>query len=135
MAYKLSFFYWEVFKIKRLPPRVLVLYGIEVGVLSTTLTRVSCFSKLVFCSSKFQIIWGIFHQTAYFTFLNHTGATMEVNISHRSRQEILTTSNLADPDLFRNALNELIQLMKTVGNLLAPLETSIRFHFGMHNMW
>lgn len=41
------------------------------------------------------------------------GATMEVNISHRSRQEILTTSNLADPDLFRNALNELIQLMKT----------------------
>lgn len=60
---------------------------------------------------------------------------MEVNISHRSRQEILTTSNLADPDLFRNALNELIQLMKMVGNLLAPFETSIRFHFRMHNMW
>lgn len=39
---------------------------------------------------------------------------MEVNISHRSRQEILTTSNLAYPDLFNNALNELIQLMKTV---------------------
>ncbi|XP_024933877.3 regulator of G-protein signaling 1 [Ziziphus jujuba] len=41
------------------------------------------------------------------------GATTEVNISHRSRQEILTTSNLACPDLFNNALNELIQLMKT----------------------
>ncbi|XP_024023940.1 regulator of G-protein signaling 1 [Morus notabilis] len=45
------------------------------------------------------------------------GATMEVNISHRSRQEILTTSNLADPHLFSNALNELIQLMKmNLGN-------------------
>lgn len=37
---------------------------------------------------------------------------MEVNISHRCRQEILTTSNLADPNLFNNALNELIQLIK-----------------------
>lgn len=45
---------------------------------------------------------------------HRTGATTEVNISHRSRQEILTTSNLACPDLFNNALNELIQLMKTV---------------------
>lgn len=40
------------------------------------------------------------------------GATMEVNISHRSRQAILTTSNLAQPNLFNDALNELIQLMK-----------------------
>ncbi|KAA8529684.1 hypothetical protein F0562_034216 [Nyssa sinensis] len=40
------------------------------------------------------------------------GATMEVNISHRSRQEILTTLDLAHPDLFKNALNELVQLMK-----------------------
>ncbi|PON42339.1 RGS domain containing protein [Parasponia andersonii] len=40
------------------------------------------------------------------------GATKEVNISHRSRQDILSTSNLADPHLFSNALNELIQLMK-----------------------
>ncbi|KAL6983812.1 G-protein signaling regulator protein [Sarracenia purpurea var. burkii] len=40
------------------------------------------------------------------------GATMEVNISHRSRQEILTTPDLAHPDLFKNALNELVQLMK-----------------------
>lgn len=39
---------------------------------------------------------------------------MEVNISHRARQEILTTANLAHPDLFNNAVNELIQLMKTV---------------------
>lgn len=42
---------------------------------------------------------------------------MEVNISHRSRQEILNTSDLARPDLFKNALNELIQLMKVVGYL------------------
>ncbi|KAJ1422660.1 RGS domain [Sesbania bispinosa] len=40
------------------------------------------------------------------------GAAMEVNISHRSRQEILSTSNLARPALFCNALNEIIQLMK-----------------------
>ncbi|XP_010654971.1 regulator of G-protein signaling 1 isoform X2 [Vitis vinifera] len=40
------------------------------------------------------------------------GATMEVNISHRNRQEILTTPDLAHPDLFNNALNELLQLMK-----------------------
>ncbi|XP_059445310.1 regulator of G-protein signaling 1 [Corylus avellana] len=41
-----------------------------------------------------------------------SGAAMEVNISHRSRQEILTTADLAHPDLFNNALNELLQLMK-----------------------
>lgn len=40
------------------------------------------------------------------------GAAMEVNISHRTRQEILTTTDLAHPNLFNNALNELIQLMK-----------------------
>ncbi|CAH2041073.1 unnamed protein product [Thlaspi arvense] len=40
------------------------------------------------------------------------GSTMEVNISHRNRQEILTTANLAHPALFKNALNELLQLMK-----------------------
>lgn len=44
------------------------------------------------------------------------GATMEVNISHRNRQEILTTPDLAHPDLFNNALNELLQLMKMVGS-------------------
>ncbi|XP_027336409.1 regulator of G-protein signaling 1 [Abrus precatorius] len=41
------------------------------------------------------------------------GSAMEVNISHRSRQEILSTSDLARPYLFHNALNEIIQLMKT----------------------
>lgn len=39
---------------------------------------------------------------------------MEVNISHRSRQEILNTADLAHPTLFSNALNELMQLMKMV---------------------
>lgn len=40
------------------------------------------------------------------------GAEMEVNISHRTRQQILNTSNLADPDLLKNAVSELLQLMK-----------------------
>ena len=43
------------------------------------------------------------------------GATMEVNISHRSRQEILATLDLAQPTLFQNAVNELMLLMKMVG--------------------
>ncbi|KAF8399837.1 hypothetical protein HHK36_015733 [Tetracentron sinense] len=41
------------------------------------------------------------------------GATMELNISHRSRQEILSTLDLAHPDLFNNVINEVMQLMKT----------------------
>lgn len=51
--------------------------------------------------------------------LHATGASMEVNISHRTRQEILTTSNLAHPDLFNNAINELMQLVKMVSCLLS----------------
>lgn len=52
---------------------------------------------------------------SWLTFLlNLTGAPMEINISYRCRQDILTTSNLAHPDLFNNALNELLQLMKMV---------------------
>lgn len=51
--------------------------------------------------------------------LHATGASMEVNISHRTRQEILTTSNLARPDLFNNAINELMQLVKMVSCLLS----------------
>ena len=45
---------------------------------------------------------------------------MEVNISHRRRQEILMTSDLARPDLFNNALNEIIQLIKTVSQNCIP---------------
>lgn len=41
-----------------------------------------------------------------------TGARMEVNISHRCRQEILSSPDLAHPDLFKSAINELMQLMK-----------------------
>ena len=51
--------------------------------------------------------------------LHATGASMEVNISHRTRQEILTTSNLAHPNLFNNAINELMQLVKMVSCLLS----------------
>ncbi|KAI7757559.1 hypothetical protein M8C21_005560 [Ambrosia artemisiifolia] len=40
-----------------------------------------------------------------------TGSPMEVNISHRTRQEILTTPDLAHPDLLKNAVNELLQLI------------------------
>ncbi|KAM0062423.1 putative RGS domain-containing protein [Helianthus debilis subsp. tardiflorus] len=39
------------------------------------------------------------------------GSPMEVNISHRTRQEILTTLDLAHPDLFKNAVNELLHLI------------------------
>ncbi|KAM7484139.1 hypothetical protein LguiA_000148 [Lonicera macranthoides] len=53
------------------------------------------------------------------------GAVMEVNISHRSRQEILTTLDLAQPDLFNNALNELMQLMKM--NLVKDYWSSMFF--------
>ncbi|MQM20830.1 hypothetical protein Taro_053858 [Colocasia esculenta] len=41
------------------------------------------------------------------------GSEMEVNISHRTHQQILDTQDLADPDLFNHALIELVQLMKT----------------------
>lgn len=50
----------------------------------------------------------------------YIGATMEVNISHHCRQEILSTLDLAHPDLFNNALNELIQLMKMVSLFTRP---------------
>ena len=39
---------------------------------------------------------------------------MEVNLSHKTRQEILTTQDLTHPDLFKNALNEVMQLIKMV---------------------
>ncbi|PIA30390.1 hypothetical protein AQUCO_05600079v1 [Aquilegia coerulea] len=42
-----------------------------------------------------------------------SGAVMEVNISHRTRQEIMGSLDLAHPNLFNNAVNELMQLMKT----------------------
>lgn len=41
------------------------------------------------------------------------GAPMEVNISHRTRQDILATTDLTHPGLFTNALIELMQLMRT----------------------
>lgn len=41
------------------------------------------------------------------------GAPMEVNISHRTRQQILNSADLAHPDLFKAAVNELLQLIKT----------------------
>ncbi|XWS63775.1 hypothetical protein CRYUN_Cryun06bG0130700 [Craigia yunnanensis] len=53
------------------------------------------------------------------------GAAMEVNISHRIRHEILTTTDLTHPDLFTNALNELMQLMKM--NLAKDYWSSIYF--------
>ncbi|KAL0748987.1 hypothetical protein Bca101_030989 [Brassica carinata] len=40
------------------------------------------------------------------------GAEMEVNVSHKTRQEILTTQDLTHLDLFKNALNEVMQLIK-----------------------
>ncbi|KAI3817497.1 hypothetical protein L1987_11289 [Smallanthus sonchifolius] len=54
-----------------------------------------------------------------------TGAPMEVNISHKTRQEIITTLDLAHPYLFRNAVNELLQLMNM--NLAKDYWSSIFF--------
>ncbi|WZZ74020.1 hypothetical protein YC2023_085390 [Brassica napus] len=53
------------------------------------------------------------------------GAEMEVNLSHKTRQEILTTQDLTHPDLFKNALNEVMQLIKM--NLLRDYWSSIYF--------
>ncbi|XVF43829.1 hypothetical protein PTKIN_Ptkin02bG0071600 [Pterospermum kingtungense] len=53
------------------------------------------------------------------------GAAMEINISHRIRQEIFATTDLTHPDLFTNALNELMQLMKT--NLARDYWSSMYF--------
>lgn len=53
------------------------------------------------------------------------GASMEVNISHRTRNEILTTTDLAHRDLFSNALNEVIHLVKT--NLAKDYWSSMYF--------
>lgn len=56
-----------------------------------------------------------------------TGSTMEVNISHRCRQGILTTPDLADPHLFDYALNELLQLMRMVHILLLFLRIELLY--------
>ncbi|KZV14971.1 regulator of G-protein signaling 1-like [Dorcoceras hygrometricum] len=53
------------------------------------------------------------------------GSTMEVNISHRCRQEILNTPDLTNPNLFKSALNELMRLMKM--NLANDYWSSIFF--------
>ncbi|XP_043704882.1 regulator of G-protein signaling 1-like [Telopea speciosissima] len=53
------------------------------------------------------------------------GVAMEVNISHRTKQEILGTSDLAHPDLFSGAINELVQLMKM--NLVKDYWSSVFF--------
>ncbi|KAG4170433.1 hypothetical protein ERO13_A12G146600v2 [Gossypium hirsutum] len=55
----------------------------------------------------------------------NAGAAMEVNISHRIRQEILATTDLTHPDLFTNTLHELTQLMKM--NLAKDYWSSIYF--------
>ncbi|KAH0858408.1 hypothetical protein HID58_086669 [Brassica napus] len=53
------------------------------------------------------------------------GAEMEVNVSHKTRQEILTTQDLTHLDLFKNALNEVMQLIKM--NLVRDYWSSIFF--------
>ncbi|KAK2407881.1 regulator of G-protein signaling [Trifolium repens] len=63
---------------------------------------------------------------SYLLEYNFTGAAMEINISHRSRTEILSTSNLPRADLFHNALNEIVQLMKK--NLAKDYWSSMLFH-------
>lgn len=55
----------------------------------------------------------------------HSGAEMEVNISHRTRQEILGTTDLAHPDLFNRATSKLMQLVKM--NLVKDYWSSMFF--------
>jgi hypothetical protein len=50
---------------------------------------------------------------------------MELNLSHKTRQEILTTQDLTHTDLFKNALNEVMQLIKM--NLVRDYWSSIYF--------
>lgn len=54
---------------------------------------------------------------------------MEVNISHRTRQEIVSTTDLAHSNLFNRAISELLLLMKMVlaesDNIILP------FHFSL----
>ena len=47
-----------------------------------------------------------------------SGAPMEVNISHRTRQQILNSADLAHRNLFKTAIYELLQLIKTVSSLI-----------------
>lgn len=53
---------------------------------------------------------------------HHPGAEMEINISHRTRQEILGTPDLGHPDLFNCAVAEVMQLMKTVSTRIQSSE-------------
>ncbi|KAF8100900.1 hypothetical protein N665_0214s0059 [Sinapis alba] len=53
------------------------------------------------------------------------GGEMEVNLSHKTRQEILTTQDLTHIDLFKKALNEVMQLINM--NLLRDYWSSIFF--------
>ncbi|XP_072957952.1 regulator of G-protein signaling 1 isoform X1 [Typha angustifolia] len=54
-----------------------------------------------------------------------TGAEMELNISHRTRQDILGTLDLSHTDLFNHAMYEVMQLMKT--NLVKDYWSSMHF--------
>ncbi|CAN6362872.1 unnamed protein product [Urochloa humidicola] len=53
------------------------------------------------------------------------GAEMEINISHRTRQEILGTLDLTHPNLFNSAVGEILQLIKV--NLAKDYWSSLHF--------
>nr|XP_034581347.1 regulator of G-protein signaling 1 isoform X2 [Setaria viridis] len=53
------------------------------------------------------------------------GAEMEINISHRTRQEILGTPDLTHPNLFDSAVSEILQLIKM--NLAKDYWSSLQF--------
>lgn len=57
---------------------------------------------------------------------------MEVNISHKTRQEILNTLDIAHTDLFNHAINEIIHLMKTVKYYLLSFPLNVFFVFSHH---
>ncbi|CAM0145601.1 unnamed protein product [Urochloa decumbens] len=53
------------------------------------------------------------------------GAEMEINISHRTRQEILGRPDLTHPNLFDSAVGEILQLIKM--NLTKDYWSSLHF--------
>ena len=60
-----------------------------------------------------------------------TGSDMEVNISHGTREGILSTTDLAHSNVFNCAISELLQLMKMVRYLHRIDDRSLSFRFSL----
>lgn len=80
----------------------------------------------VFCvsyikvSKKYESIVFVTFSLRVWSCRCNVGSQCEINISAQMRLEILSTNDLADPNLFKRAAEEAVHMMQTVGN----------FHFG-----